>query len=235
MIPDTLGDRRQWICWRTECRDCGERYPPTTKHCEGCVDSNADPVKTTKKPVRTDGEGLASSTDPDTWGDLADAKSHNESADVDGVGFVFDAEGLVAGVDLDDCRDPNTGEIDDWARDVVDRLDSFTEVSPSGTGLHVYILGFVPDGGNRADVGDGEIEIYDNGRYFTVSGRHVDGTPKEVNQAQDSLKETTTPDRTKGRWRWRRRQEPRSSQTNSTWLCRIFATATRSWIGCFLA
>lgn len=182
-IPGALRDREQWICWRTECRECGERLAPTTKTCSECEE------KATKKPVRPDGSGFASSTDADTWGTLDAAVDAHEgdAVDTDGVGFVFDAEGLVCGVDLDDCRDPETGEVDDWAEAVVDALDSFTEVSPSGTGLHVYCFGFIPDGGYRND--DIGIEMYDSARYFTVTGDHVDETPEGVNQRQDALRD----------------------------------------------
>lgn len=185
MIPDNLADRDQWICWRVECRECGERLSPTTKWCPKCGE------KETKKPIQPGVGGYASSTDPDTWTSLDTARDYHqqEGTDTDGIGFVFDPDGLIAGVDLDDCRDPDTGEIAEWARDVVGRLDSFTEVSPSGTGLHVYLLGFVPDGGNRATVKDGEIEVYDSGRYFTVTGDHVEGAPESVKQRNDALSE----------------------------------------------
>jgi len=166
MIPDTLVARDQWVCWTTETRD----------------------GKPTKIPVDPHTGEFASSTDADTWGTLEEAQAHHsDSQQTDGVGFVFSPKGLVAGVDLDDCRNPDTGEIDEWARKVVSRLESFTEVSPSGTGLHVYVLGFLPDGGNRSDVGDGEIEMYDDGRFFTVTGEHLDVTPATVEQRNDAL------------------------------------------------
>lgn len=181
-VPDEIRDRDQWICWRTECRECSERLEPAAKTCPECGE------KATKKPIDPGSGGFASSTDPETWATLAEALDFDaDNPDTDGIGYVFDANGLVAGVDLDDCRDAETGEIDDWAAEVVDRLDSFTEVSPSGTGLHVYVFGFVPDGGNREPVGDGELEMYDSGRYFTVTGQHVDGTPETVEQRSETL------------------------------------------------
>jgi P4 family phage/plasmid primase-like protien len=143
-----------------------------------------------KVPVDPQTGDLAKSNDSETWTTLEKAQQYDaNNSDIQGIGFMFDAEGLVAGVDLDDCRNPETSEIDAWARDVVDRLDSFTEVSPSGTGLHIYALGFLPDGRNRSDVGDGEIEMYDgkSARYFTVTGNYVEGTPKTVEQRNDAL------------------------------------------------
>jgi P4 family phage/plasmid primase-like protien len=184
MIPDTLTDKRQWVCWQYQCRECWTIYDGKRDECPACGD------EVSKMPVDPESGDLAKSDDPDTWTDFATAKHyHSESSDIQGVGFVFDPEGLVAGVDLDDCRDPDTGEIDEWARDVVDTLDSFTEVSPSETGLHIYVVGFLPDGGSRSDVGGGEIEMYDgkSARYFTVTGDHFEGTPKVVQQRNDAL------------------------------------------------
>jgi hypothetical protein len=58
-----------------------------------------------------------------------------------GVGFVFADGDDVAGVDLDCCRDPSTGEVEAWARKVVDIFDSYAEVSPSGTGVKILAGG----------------------------------------------------------------------------------------------
>lgn len=182
MIPDTLRDRDQWVCWKYQCRNCWTTYDRKRGDCAEC---DGDVSKVPIDPATGD---LAKSNSPDTWADLDTAQQyHDNGSDTQGIGFMFDSDGLLAGVDLDDCRNPDSGEIDDWAGDVVDRLDSFTEVSPSGTGLHVYVLGFVPDGGNRASVGDGEIEIYDKTRYFTVTGDHVENTPESVKQRNDAL------------------------------------------------
>jgi len=56
--------------------------------------------------------------------------------DTDGIGFVFADSGTVAGIDLDDCRDPDSGDLEGWADDLLDDVETFTEISPSGTGLH---------------------------------------------------------------------------------------------------
>lgn len=185
-IPEALRDREQWVCWRTECQndDCGKRLDPTIKECPECGEN------ATKTPVKVTG-GYASSTDSATWEPLQTAlDAHRcDRVDTDGIGFVFDGDGLIAGIDLDDCRDPETGEIVGWATDIVERLDSFAEVSPSGTGLHVYVYGFIPEGGNKTDFETGEVEMYDNARYFTVTGDHLDGTTETVEQRQGALKD----------------------------------------------
>ncbi|KTG30225.1 phage NrS-1 polymerase family protein, partial [Haloferax profundi] len=76
-----------------------------------------------------------------------------------------------------------TGDVDDDAQDIIDRLDSYTEVSPSGTGYHVLIKGELPNGRNRR----GHIELYDTARFFTVTGDRVDNTPGQVKRRQDAL------------------------------------------------
>jgi putative DNA primase/helicase len=161
VLPEVLREREQWVCWREEDR-------------EG---------KPTKIPVTPRGGGFASSTDPETWGGFETALEYTETEYADGVGFVFTDDDPIVGVDLDDCRDPETGDVDDAARDIIDRLDSYTEVSPSGTGYHVLIRGELPDGRNRR----GSIELYDTARFFTVTGDHVDETPTHVARRQDAL------------------------------------------------
>ena len=162
-VPEALVAEERWVCWRTENRD--------------------DTV--TKVPVDPANGGYARVDDPGTWTGFDDAiEYYREREAVDGVGFVFRDEGPYAGVDLDNCVDPESGEVAAWASEVVDRLDSYTERSPSGTGLHVIVEGAVPDGGNR---GDG-IEVYDRARYFTVTGDHVDGTPVDVKERTEELR-----------------------------------------------
>lgn len=160
-LPDELQDREQWVCWREEHRD----------------------GKPTKIPVTPSTGSFASSTDPDTWDEFATALEYAEGGGADGVGFVFTEDDPYVGVDLDDCRDPESEDVDSAARDIIERLDSFTEISPSGTGYHVLLKGNLPDGRNR----NGSVELYDNARFFTVTGDHVDGTPSRIARRQDAL------------------------------------------------
>lgn len=180
-IPPALQELDQWVCWRTECRDCSHSLASKIKEypeCEGGA---------TKKPLNPDSGRFASTTDPSTWTTFETAMAcyRNDGYDTDGVGVVFADDGPLVGVDLDDCRDTETGEIDPWARGIIDSLESFTEISPSGTGIHVYMFGSVPSGGNRA----GNVEMYDSARYFTVTGQHVDGTPQSVSEAPEAIRE----------------------------------------------
>ncbi|AHG05556.1 hypothetical protein HALDL1_00710 (plasmid) [Halobacterium sp. DL1] len=160
-IPETLRERDQWVCWREEERD----------------------GKPTKIPVTPGAGGFASSTESETWASFEAALEYTETAHADGVGFVFTDDDPIVGVDLDDCRDPETGDVDDAALDIIERLDSYTEVSPTGTGYHVLIRGELPEGRNRR----GSVELYDTARFFTVTGDHVERTPTRVARRQDAL------------------------------------------------
>jgi len=160
-IPETLRERDQWVCWREEERG----------------------GKPTKIPVTPGAGGFASSTESETWASFEAALEYTETAHADGVGFVFTDDDPIVGIDLDDCRDPETGDVDDAALDIIERLDSYTEVSPSGTGYHVLIRGELPDGRNRR----GSVELYDTARFFTVTGDHVEETPTRVARRQDAL------------------------------------------------
>jgi len=170
-IPETLRGRQQWIAWRYEWKPDRDEWA--------------------KVPVDPSTGGFAKTTDPDTWAPFGAAVAYHEDAGskTDGLGFVFADNGTVAGIDLDDCRDPDSGDLEAWANDLIESVRTFTEISPSGTGLHLYGLGFVPDGGNRGDIPDapGHVEMYDSGRFFTVTGARVDGTPDGVEQVNDGI------------------------------------------------
>ena len=165
-IPAQLTALEQWICWREDDRD-------------------GKPTKVPIKPYPTSGTVFASATDPGTWRGFETAVTyHRESSTrTDGVGFVFDPEERIVGVDLDHCRDADSEELAPWAAAIVDRLDSYTEVSPSGTGIHVLVEGELPPGRNRR----GDVEMYDRDRFFTVTGAHLSETPDVVARRQDAL------------------------------------------------
>lgn len=162
-VPAGLRSHDSWICWRVATRD-------------------GEPTKLPVDPTTGD---MAKANDPDTWADFRTAVGyHNQADDTDGIGFVFSDSDDIVGVDLDDCRDPETGEVGDWAAEIVETLDSFTEVSPSGTGFHVYVRGTLDDlDGNRS----GGVELYDSRRFFTVTGDHVEDTPGVLRDRQDAL------------------------------------------------
>ena len=160
-LPAALVDRDQWVCWRTQERD----------------------GKPTKVPIIPGTTQFASTTAPTTWTGFSEAREAATTTPVDGVGFVFTAEDPLVGIDLDDCRDPAADTPTAWAAELLDTLDSYSEVSPTGTGYHVIVRGERPEGRNRA----GDLEVYDRSRFFTVTGAHVSATPESVTARSDAL------------------------------------------------
>ena len=121
----------------------------------------------------------AKAGDPTTWGSYQDALTQCAVGSAKGIGFEFNGSGYI-GIDLDHCRNADTGELKSWAQRIVDDFDSYTEVSMSGTGVHIFIRGKKPGGQCKKtlDKATGEaIEIYEDGRYFamTASGKQVLG------------------------------------------------------------
>jgi putative DNA primase/helicase len=160
-VPAELRKLRQWVGWEYAR---GKKRP-------------LDPAT---------GEG-ARTTDPETWGTFSEAAALFEQ-----VGFVFNEDDPYCGIDLDDCLDPRTGEVRPAAWDVVVALDSYTEVSPSGTGLKVWVRATKP--GTRCSTRNtpwgGKIEVYDQGRFFAVTGRVVRERPiRDAQGAVDGLHE----------------------------------------------
>jgi primase-polymerase (primpol)-like protein len=91
-------------------------------------------------------------------------------------------------VDLDHVRDVASGAVKRWALDTIACLHSYTEISPSGTGFHVFIRGRKPPGRCNIRFDSGEaFEIYDHARFLTVTGAHVAGTPLEVRAIADDV------------------------------------------------
>ena len=218
-VPEKMRNLNQWICWRYETRDGQDKptKPPVkpyderngTKdivgHSDGenretCEECPGDSDRCDHgKPE--DSHGYASSIGRHTWRSYDEAVTYHEREDTntDGVGFVLTKTDMLAGVDFDGVRDPEGEKTNalvegrEWAGETVAELDSYTEVSPSGTGFHTIVVGFAPDGGNKTAVENddgepaGEIEIYDRERYLTFTGDHAAETPETVEVHRDEL------------------------------------------------
>ena len=154
-VPSVLRDRAQWVNWAWVERD----------------------GKLTKPPYCSRTFELASVTDPTTWSTLAMAlrAAQEHPQRFAGIGFVLGPDRSVVGLDLDHCRD-EAGEIAPWALAIVERCRSYTEITPSGCGLRIFLLGQLPPGQRRR----GHVECYDSARYLTVTGDHLPGTPTEI-------------------------------------------------------
>jgi hypothetical protein len=97
------------------------------------------------------------------------------------VGY-FLGDGIV-GTDWDHCRDAETGKLEKWVLSSLSELDTYAEESPSGLGVKAFARGALPPGGRKKD----RIEMYERVRFFTVTGRHVDGTPTTINERTPQL------------------------------------------------
>lgn len=114
----------------------------------------------------------AKAGDPSTWASFDDTMDALARGNWDGIGFEFATGGKLVGIDLDHVVNPDTGEVQPWALDIVQRMNSYTEYSPSGTGLHIFVRGEIPQPGRKKviDKNTGQaVEMYKEGRYFTVT------------------------------------------------------------------
>ena len=123
----------------------------------------------------------ASTTDPSTWTDFGTAGQAVERGLVEGIGFVFGPP--FVGVDLDHVRDPETGAIDPSAREIIAAVNSYTEISASGTGIHIIATGTLPPGRRRTS----GVEMYAEARHFVMTGDHLDRTPRTVEERTTQL------------------------------------------------
>jgi hypothetical protein len=166
-VPDSLAELDQWIVWRYEQRDGG---------------------KPTKVPYQINGS-LASSTDPKTWCSFDEALKtwQQHSSHWSGIGFVFSATDPFFGIDLDDCLDA-AGKLKPWAQPIIEKFsDTYAEISPRGQGIKIWAKGKLPGTGTAFPMGDGRVEIYDQARYFSVTGDHWAGQMLDVEEHQPDL------------------------------------------------
>jgi putative DNA primase/helicase len=145
-IPAEMKSYPSWVLWRYEGRD---GKPPT------------------KVPYVAGEDRRASTTDSRTWRSFDKAVAAYEAGQVDGIGFVLSSGDRFCAIDLDGVRDPATGEIESWARRIIDAAGGYTEISPSGCGLHIIVRGKAPNSKR------GRVECYSERRFLTMTGRVV--------------------------------------------------------------
>jgi primase-polymerase (primpol)-like protein len=151
------------------------------------IDPETGEVDWDKPPLNARG-GAGSSTNPRTWSTFETALAVYLSKRLDGLGFTLSVKKGEAGevliaVDLDHCRNPETGEIEPWAKEIIAALNSYTEVSPSGEGIRIFLYGKLPPHGRKR----GNFECYCSGRYVTVTGQRVEGTPATIESREAEL------------------------------------------------
>lgn len=163
-VPAFLAQKKRWIVWKAVQRT---RTDGTTK-----IDKVPYSAKSRKKG------GIDHS---DEWVTFAQAYEAYALHGFDGVGFVFTGQDDLFGVDLDKCVLPD-GSLKPFAETVMNTLQTYTEVSVSGTGLHIIGRGKLP-GKGRTDHKEG-IEVYCDGRFFTISGKCLKYSTVEERQKE---------------------------------------------------
>jgi hypothetical protein len=161
-IPLELRKLDRWVMWRLVKR----------------VNQRGE-VSWTKVPFTVTGEN-ASSTDPQTWTQYEDVCDALIFGGFDGIGLVLGGE--VHGIDVDDCRDPMTGELSPIAEEILQRVDGYCEVSPTGTGIKLFSTTNLDGSRTKKEVG---LELYCESRYFTVTGHAINGHDRLPAVTQD--------------------------------------------------
>lgn len=150
-IPYELKELDHWCCFKIEKVDNG---------------------RFTKRPYNPNTNEMAKSNDETTWVSFEDAAS--QSLNYDGIGFFFKAP--YVGIDLDKVENKieeylEQPDTDNIIGEFINVLETYAEISPSGTGIHLITKGELPPRGRRR----GNVEIYDTGRFFTMTGKHIGG------------------------------------------------------------
>lgn len=162
-IPDELKQLDNWCVWKFEKRN-GKR---------------------TKIPFNAATGEFAKSNDKSTWSSYETAVN---AEGVDGIGFFFEPPYL--GIDIDDIDDDlhrfkQGDKLDNIVSEFNEAFKSYTEVSPSGNGLHIIVKGKIPGTRRRK----GNIEMYDSGRFFTMTGKSI-GKYKDVTEVSKQVFKT---------------------------------------------
>lgn len=138
--------------------------------------------KVTKQPFQVNGYP-ASHSNPGSWSSFEQVNRALRYLDFDGIGFVVTASDEFIGIDLDYCRDHKTSRLKGWAQQLIEDLNSYTEISPSGRGIRIIIKGSLPPGRRRR----GPVELYSELRFLTITGAHLPLTPTGINYAQAAI------------------------------------------------
>src|SRR5215212_3163438 len=153
-IPEALRERPQWVVWQAELR----------------INQRTGEEKWTKVPYNAISFEMASTTDLMTWSTFEDAMSAFTVGGFDGIGFVFCSADPFVGLDFDECRDPESGEVDEEVLKYVRSFkSSYVEASVSGAGIHLITTGRCREGKKV-----GKRELYGQDRFFCMTGVELD-------------------------------------------------------------
>lgn len=161
-VPTEMAHLEQWVLWRAEKLKDKDEY--------GKV-----PYQLIEIP--------ASSTNPSSWSSFDETIKKLD--DYDGVGFVLTKEDDYICLDLDDIHiDKETHKpMTDIAKEVMQK--TWWEVSPSGTGIHAYFKGTLPDEVMKKNKSE-HLELYSHSRFMTFTGVN-DDVYREVSSDQSYI------------------------------------------------
>ena len=209
--PYPLRGRKQFCCWRTVWRPSGKKLTNergvTILDADGnpqmlpLYDRNGNVVYDEKGNVVLDGKWTkvpvnpnvpfdpkkptachARTNDPRTWGTFDEACKAVRMYGYEGVGIMLGNS--VIGIDVDHVIGAD-GRFTEEALDIIDTANSYTELSPSKTGLHILMFGEIPEGARNRY---GNLEIYGPGRFFTLTGDVVEGVFRKISSKQEGTK-----------------------------------------------
>ncbi|OYR81696.1 hypothetical protein DJ71_13070 [Halorubrum sp. E3] len=180
VYPTDLLDVERWLTWKPT--DDGRKVPRA-------------PYANPDWPDK-----FVSAQDPDVWTSfetatdaIADRRDYGLAFNIPDVDEYPDDPFVL--IDYDDARDPETGEVHPTVRDHIERAESYADVSTSGTGVHIFARGALPDGVKAIEAAlpavdgfdDAEIEVYDSARYSAMTGAHIAASPRRTTDAQGLL------------------------------------------------
>lgn len=185
-VPIELKELKRWVLWKIKTNEKG---------------------KNTKVPINALNGYGAKSNDPSTWCEFEIALKNIKKYNCVGLGFML-GNGYF-GVDLDNSEEDNQAEFEKIKNHFIKDLNSYTEYSQSGLGIHIICKGVLPIGTRRK----GKIEMYDSARYFAITGNVVENTTTNINERTQTIKKLhefyfkTTPTK----YTFKKENEPRRS------------------------
>lgn len=208
-IPEELKELRQWVGFSIFERENGKRG---------------------KMPINPRTNRPAAANKPETWGTFDQAYNAigepatysvngvTHRGTIDGIGIEFDQN--IFGLDLD--GHVIGGELTPEAKDIIKTMNSYTELSPSGTGVHILAYGALPPGSRRNDrIG---LEMYDSGRFFTVTGNALINENKIMQRTKEAAEVHEKYMKPQGEGRGTSSEPQKSSLSNVEILARMFGS-----------
>ena len=172
-IPGELRAYPQWVCWR---------YVPQR--------GSGKPAKQPVNPHTLHSAGVHWAN---TWGSFEEAyavyDAHQTERRIDGIGFVLTRDDPFVGLDLDHCI--TECGIDTAAQTMIEDMASYTEISPSGTGLRILVV--CPE--FHLNARTPQLEVYSHSRFLTLTGHHLERTPQTISAVTPAVLHALLPGR----------------------------------------